>query len=103
MALNPAPDWRIVAGSSTFSASTTMQQSHIRTVSGQRASALATNQVLRNTYLLLSLTLIFSAMTAGAAMAINAPYGMGLICSLAALGLLSVSYTHLTLPTILRV
>jgi modulator of FtsH protease len=88
MALNPAPDWRIVAGSSTFSASTTMQQSHIRTVSGQRASALATNQVLRNTYLLLSLTLIFSAMTAGAAMAINAPYGMGLICSLAALGLL---------------
>jgi modulator of FtsH protease len=36
-------------------------------------SALATNRVLRNTYLLLSLTLLFSAATAGIAMAVNAP------------------------------
>ena len=36
-------------------------------------SALATNKVLRNTYLLLSLTLLFSALTAGFAMVTNAP------------------------------
>jgi modulator of FtsH protease len=35
--------------------------------------ALATNKVLRNTYLLLSLTLLFSALTAGFAMVTNAP------------------------------
>jgi modulator of FtsH protease len=35
-------------------------------------SALATNKVLRNTYMLLSLTLLFSALTAGFAMATNA-------------------------------
>lgn len=33
----------------------------------------ATNKVLRNTYLLLSMTLLFSALTAGFAMATNAP------------------------------
>jgi len=65
-----------------------MQHSDVRNVAGQRESVLATNKVLRNTYLLLSLTLVFSAMTAGVAMAINAPYGMGLVCSLVALGLL---------------
>lgn len=36
-------------------------------------SVLATNKVLRNTYMLLSLTLLFSALTAGFAMAANAP------------------------------
>ncbi len=35
--------------------------------------ALTTNKVLRNTYLLLSLTLLFSALTAGFAMVTNAP------------------------------
>jgi len=39
-----------------------------------RESALATNKVLRNTYLLLSATLAFSAAMAGAAMALNLPY-----------------------------
>jgi modulator of FtsH protease len=34
---------------------------------------LATNKVLRNTYTLLSMTLLFSAMTAGAAIVTNAP------------------------------
>ena len=34
---------------------------------------LAGNRVLRNTYLLLSMTLLFSAFTAGIAMAVNAP------------------------------
>ncbi|MDY0011999.1 MAG: Bax inhibitor-1/YccA family protein [Rhodocyclaceae bacterium] len=37
-------------------------------------SALSTNRVLRNTYLLLSLTLAFSAVTAGASMALGLPH-----------------------------
>ncbi len=40
----------------------------------QDVSLLATHTVLRNTYLLLALTLMFSAMTAGAAMWLNVPY-----------------------------
>lgn len=39
-----------------------------------RESALATNKVLRNTYLLLAATLAFSASIAGVAMAFNLPY-----------------------------
>jgi len=46
-----------------------------------RPSALATNKVLRNTYLLLAATLAFSAVTAGAAMALNLPHP-GLILTL---------------------
>ncbi len=38
-----------------------------------RASTLATNAVIRNTYILLSMTLLFSALTAGVAMVTNAP------------------------------
>ena len=48
----------------------------------------AAGKVLRNTYFLLSLTLLFSALMAGVSMAINAPYGLSLVCSLVALGLL---------------
>lgn len=40
---------------------------------GTRESALSTNKVLRNTYLLLGATLAFSAATAGLAMAMNMP------------------------------
>lgn len=43
-------------------------------LSGQRLeSILATNTVLRNTYILLGLTMLFSAITAGLAMLSNAP------------------------------
>lgn len=42
-----------------------------------RGSVLETNKVLRNTYMLLSMTLAFSALTAGISMALNLPY-MGL-------------------------
>ncbi len=42
-------------------------------ISPVEASILATNKVLKNTYLLLSMTLLFSAMTAGVAMAMNLP------------------------------
>lgn len=44
-------------------------------------TALATNNVLRNTYLLLSMTMLFSAAMAGMAMALNMPYP-GLIITL---------------------
>src|SRR5512145_2781205 len=43
-------------------------------VSTSRPSALTTNKVLRNTYLLLGATLAFSAAMAGVAMAIDFPY-----------------------------
>ncbi len=45
-----------------------------RILSGQRLeSVLATNTVLRNTYILLGLTMLFSALTAGIAMLSSAP------------------------------
>jgi len=44
-------------------------------------SVLATNKVLRNTYMLLSMTLLFSALTAGASMMLNLPHP-GLIITL---------------------
>ena len=50
-------------------------------------SALATNKVLRNTYMLLGATLGFSALMAGAAMAFNMPH-LGLFTILIYFGLL---------------
>ena len=44
-------------------------------------SILATNKVLRNTYMLLSATLLFSALTAGVSMVFNLPHP-GLIITL---------------------
>lgn len=49
-------------------------------------SILATNSVIRNTYILLSLTLLFSAVTAGIAMVTNAP-PLGLVTLLVYFGL----------------
>ena len=43
-------------------------------VSTSQPSALTTNKVLRNTYLLLGATLAFSAAMAGVAMVFNVPY-----------------------------
>ena len=54
------------------------------------ASIIETNKVLRNTYMLLGMTLAFSALTAGVSMAINLPYSMGLVLSLIGFGLLFV-------------
>jgi modulator of FtsH protease len=42
--------------------------------SQSRASTFAANKVIRNTYALLSMTLIFSAVTAGGSMALNLPH-----------------------------
>ncbi len=50
-------------------------------------SVLATNTVVRNTYILLSLTLLFSAVTAGIAMVTNAP-NLGLFTLIGYFGLL---------------
>jgi len=55
---------------------------------GLGAGARSGSSVLRNTYLLLSATLLFSALMAGVAMAVGAPRGAALACSLAAMGLL---------------
>ncbi len=54
----------------------------IDTISHQgQESVLSTNKVLRNTYSLLAMTLMFSAVTAGASMALNLPHP-GLILTL---------------------
>ena len=52
------------------------------------AGSLSTNKVLRNTYTLLSMTLLFSAVMAGVSMAMAVPYGVSLITSLVAMALL---------------
>ena len=49
--------------------------------SGSATSVIATNSVIRNTYILLSMTLLFSAVTAFLSSAINAPF-LGLAPSL---------------------
>ena len=56
-------------------------------VTGARPSALTTNKVLRNTYLLLGATLAFSAVMAGVSMALNLP-PFGLMTLLVYFGLL---------------
>ena len=48
-----------------------MQSTRILTDSGR---VLETNKVLRNTYALLSMTLLFSAITAGVAATLNVPH-----------------------------
>ena len=40
----------------------------------RQSAVVSTNKVLRNTYLLLSMTLLFSAAMAGVAMAMNVPH-----------------------------
>jgi modulator of FtsH protease len=47
-----------------------------------QASVLSTNRVIRNTYMLLSMTLLFSALTAGVSLALNLPHP-GLLLTLA--------------------
>jgi len=44
------------------------------TVTRAQPSVLSTNKVVRNTYILLSMTLLFSALTAGVSMTLNLPY-----------------------------
>lgn len=55
-------------------------------------SVLATNKVLRNTYLLLSATLLFSAAMAGVSMAIGMPYLGPVVTLVGYFGLLFLTY-----------
>ena len=57
-------------------------------ISRNETAVLVTNKLIRNTYTLLSLTLLFSAMTCAISMGLGVGRGAGLITSLAALGLL---------------
>ncbi len=57
-------------------------------VTQPRTAVLATNKLIRNTYTLLSMTLIFSAMTATLAVFMRVGFGTSLVCTLGAFGLL---------------
>jgi modulator of FtsH protease len=69
-----------------------MAEPRVSYASTQDVSLLASHTVLRNTYLLLALTLIFSAMTAGAAMLLNMPYLGPLVTLGGYFGLLFVTF-----------
>ena len=60
----------------------------VTTLGRSQSAALSTNKVVKNTYMLLSLTLAFSALTAGLSMALKMPYGVSLGTFVAALVLL---------------
>ena len=55
---------------------------------GRAVSTTPAQKVLRQTYTLLSMTLLFSAAMAGLSMALHVPYGLSLMCSLVSMGLL---------------
>lgn len=57
-------------------------------VERSQESVLATNKVLRNTYMLLAMTLIFSAFTAAVSMVVGIGQGLALILMLVSFGLL---------------
>jgi modulator of FtsH protease len=59
-----------------------------KTVLRSEPSLLSTHKVLRNTYALLALTLLFSAVMAGVSISVGAPYGVSTMTSLVAMGLL---------------
>ena len=57
-------------------------------ISHSPTAVMESNRVLRNTYLLLSMTLLFSAVTAGISMALNLGHGVGLVLLLVSFGLM---------------
>lgn len=65
-------------------------QSQMGFNTASQSSAIEINKVLRNTYMLLSMTLAFSAVTAGISMAMGLPHGAALIMMLVSFGLLFV-------------
>jgi modulator of FtsH protease len=69
-----------------------MANSPVRIVDVTHTSALTTNKVLRNTYLLLSATLAFSALTAGVAMAVGMPFLNPFVTLLVYFGLLFATH-----------
>lgn len=68
-----------------------MENRSVYNVAGSGVDSLvSTNKVLKNTYMLLGMTLLFSAFTAGVSMAMGLPAGAGLILTLVGFGLLFV-------------
>jgi len=65
-------------------------QSNMSFQSASQSSAIEINKVLKNTYMLLSMTLAFSAVTAGVSMAMNLPHMAALVMMLVAFGLMFV-------------
>ncbi len=65
-------------------------QSNMSFQSASQSSAVEINKVLKNTYMLLSMTLAFSAVTAGISMAMNLPHTAALVMMLVAFGLMFV-------------
>lgn len=68
-------------------------QHNERMLSRQQETVLYTHSVLRNTYLLLSLTLLFSAASAGFAVATNAGFGSSIIAFVLSFALLFITST----------
>jgi modulator of FtsH protease len=67
-----------------------MQETSVLSAGNIGTSALQTNKVLRNTYMLLGMTLVNSAAFAGLAMAMNLGHGAALVMSLLGLAMLFV-------------
>ncbi len=67
-----------------------MNRKPAMTATASMTSGIEMNRVLRNTYMLLGMTLLFSAMTAGAAMVMNISPMTAMILSLVGFGLLFV-------------
>ena len=65
-----------------------MQNLNSRPIADARESALSTNKVLRNTYALLSMTLLFSAAMAAISVVVAPPPITSLICTFGAIGIL---------------
>ena len=65
-------------------------QSNI-SLNASRSSAIEINKVLKNTYMLLSMTLAFSAVTAGVSMAMGLSHMAALVMTLVSFGLLFVN------------
>ena len=59
-----------------------------RVLTARQDTVVGTHKVLRNTYALLSMTLLFSALMAGVGMAIGIPRGASLVASLGAMALI---------------
>jgi modulator of FtsH protease len=62
------------------------------TLPRSQAAALSTNKLVRNTYMLLALTLLFSAATAGVSMALNLPHPGFILTLVGYFGLLFLTY-----------
>ena len=56
-----------------------------RVIARPYGTSVETNKVLRNTYMLLSMTLLFSAVVAGVSMTMDLPRWTGLVCSIGAM------------------